>query len=95
MLEGMVWVTFHVSEEEIEVSDKNTGILPMVCQYNSGFRLENVYFLEDYTEEMAQRHGIRKYENGVILHLADLQKQSQDTFGSMVLTKSEVLIQSK
>ncbi|MDE7283052.1 MAG: CapA family protein [Lachnospiraceae bacterium] len=91
MLEGMAWVTFHVSEEEIEVSDKNTGILPMVCQYNSGFRLENVYFLEDYTEEMAQRHGIRKYENGVVLHLADLQKQSQDTFGSMVLSESEVL----
>lgn len=91
MLEGMAWVTFHVSEDGIEVSDKNTGILPMVCQYNSGFRLENVYFLEDYTEEMAQRHGIRKYENGVVLHLADLQKQSQDTFGSMVLSKSEVL----
>ena len=95
MLEGMAWVTFHVSENGIEVSDKNTGILPMVCQYNSGFRLENVYFLEDYTEEMAQRHGIRKYENGVVLHLADLQKQSQDTFGSMVLSKSEVLMQSK
>lgn len=95
MLEGMAWVTFHVSEEGIEVSDKNTGILPMVCQYNSGFRLENVYFLEDYTEEMAQRHGIRKYENGVVLHLSDLQKQSQDTFGGMVLTKTEVLMQSK
>ncbi|MDE6750238.1 MAG: CapA family protein [Lachnospiraceae bacterium] len=91
MLEGMAWVTFHVSEDGIEVSDKNTGVLPMVCQYTGGFRLENVYFLEEYTEEMALRHGIRKYEDGVVLHLADLQKQSQDTFGSMVLTKSEAL----
>lgn len=95
MLEGMAWVTFHVSEDGIEISDKNTGILPMVCQYNSGFRLENVYFLEEYTEEMALRHGIRQYEDGVVLHLADLQKQSQDTFGSMVLSKSEVLMKSK
>ena len=91
MLEGMAWVTFHVSEDGIKISDKNTGILPMVCQYTGGFRLENVYFLEEYTEEMALRHGIRKYEEGVVLHLADLQKQSQDTFGSMVLTKSEAL----
>ena len=91
MLEGMAWVTFHVSEDGINISDKTTGILPMVCQYTGGFRLENVYFLEEYTEEMALRHGIRKYEEGVVLHLADLQKQSQDTFGSMVLTKSEAL----
>lgn len=91
MLEGMAWVTFHVSEDGINISDKTTGILPMVCQYTGGFRLENVYFLEEYTEEMALRHGIRKYEEGVVLHLADLQKQSRDTFGSMVLTKSEAL----
>lgn len=95
MLEGMAWVTFHVSGEGIEISDKNTGILPMVCQYNSAFRLDNVYFLEDYTEEMALRHGIRNYEDGVVLHLADLQKQSQDTFGSMVLSKSEALGQGE
>lgn len=91
MLEGMAWVTFHVSEDGIAVSEENTGILPMVCHYNSAFRLDDVYLLEDYTEEMALQHGIRKYEDGVILHLADLQEQSESTFGSMVLTRSEIL----
>lgn len=90
MLEGMAWVTFHVSEEGVSISDKNTGILPMVCHYNRSFRLENVYFLEDYTEEMALQHGIQGYENGAVLHLADLQKQSRDTFGSMVLSRSAI-----
>ncbi|MCM1263009.1 MAG: CapA family protein [Butyrivibrio sp.] len=87
MLEGMAWVTFHVTEAGVAISDADTGVIPLVCQYNSAFRLEDVYFLEDYTEEMAQRHGIRNYENGEVLHLEDLLKQSQETFGNMVLDK--------
>lgn len=87
MLEGMAWVTFHVTEDGVAIADTDTGVIPLVCQYNSAFRLENVYFLEEYTEEMALRHGIRKYENGEVLHLEDLLKQSQETFGSMVLAK--------
>lgn len=91
MLEEMAWVTFHVTEEEVSISEKGTGVLPLVCHYRSGpVRLEGVYPLEDYTEEMAARHGIRNY-GGVVLHLKDLQDWSMDIFGDFILKKSDIL----
>lgn len=91
MLEGMAWVTFHVTEEGVSLSEQGTGVLPLVCHYKSGpVRLENVYPLEDYTEELASRHGIRNY-GGVTLHLADLQNWSADIFGDMVIKKPDIL----
>ena len=35
MLEEMAWVTFHVTEEEVSISTENTGVVPLVCHYNS------------------------------------------------------------
>ncbi|MCM1327341.1 MAG: CapA family protein [Bacteroidales bacterium] len=92
MLEGMAWVTFHVTEDGVEIAEDRTGVLPMVCQYKqTSFRLENVYLLEEYTEEMAKRHGIQSYEEGVVIRLEDLKEQSQNTFGDMVLTGEDIL----
>ncbi len=91
MLEAMAWVTFHVTEDGVTISDKNTGVIPMVCQYTSGpVRFENVYTLEDYTEELAASHGIHSY-GGVNLKLSDLQKWSREILGDWVLSKSQVL----
>jgi len=91
MLEGMAWVTFHVSETGVSIAEEKTGVLPLVCHYKSGpVRLEGVYPLQDYTEEMALRHGIWSY-GGVPLHLEDLQEQSANTFGDMVLSKEDIL----
>lgn len=91
MLEEMAWVTFHVTEEDVSISTKGTGVLPLVCHYRSGpVRLEQVYLLEDYSEELAAAHGIRSY-GGVVLHLEDLQGWSTDIFGDFLLKKSEVL----
>lgn len=93
MLEEMAWVTFHVTENEISISEAETGVLPLVCHYRSGpVRLENVYLLEDYTEELAAAHGIRNYA-GVALHLKDLQNWSSDIFGDFILKKSDILNQ--
>lgn len=73
MLEGMAWLTFHVAEDGVSIERKTTGVIPLVCQYTSGpVRFENVYLLEEYTEELAASHGIRNYA-GVVLHLEDLQ----------------------
>ena len=91
MLEAMAWVTFHVTEDGVTISDKNTGVIPMVCQYTSGpVRFENVYTLEDYTEELAASHGIHSY-GGVNLKLSDLQEWSREILGDWVLSKSQVL----
>lgn len=91
MLEEMAWVTFHVTEDGIFLSEENTGVIPMVCHYTYGpVRLENVYLLEEYTEEMALRHGIRRY-GGVNLQLSDLEQWSSDIFGDWILKKSQIL----
>lgn len=91
MLEGMAWVTFHVTEDGVSLNREASGVLPLVCHYVSGpVRLENVYLLEDYTEELAAQHGIRSY-GGVTLRLSDLQTRCAEIFGDWVLTRSDIL----
>ena len=91
MLEGMAWLTFHVTEDGVSINREATGVIPLVCQYTSGpVRFSNVYLLEDYTEELAAAHGIRNY-GGVTLRLEDLQKWSSEILGDFVLTKDQVL----
>lgn len=91
MLEEMAWVTFHVTEDGVSIQEENTGALPLVCHYKSGpVRLERIYPLEEYTEELAGRHGIRSY-GGVVLYLSDLQTWSQEIFGDWILTSEEIL----
>ena len=91
ILEALAWVTFHVTEDDITIDRELTGALPLVCQYTSGpVRFQNVYLLEDYTEDLAASHGIRNY-GGVTLRLEDLQKWSTETLGDFVLTKDQVL----
>lgn len=91
MLEEMAWVTFHVTEEGISIAEDRTGVLPLVCQYKMGpLRLQDVYFLEDYTEELAKSHGIRSW-GGQELKLSDLQRWRDEIMGDWVLLKSDVL----
>ena len=91
MLEELAWVTFHVSEDGVTIAEEQTGALPVVCHYTSGpIRLENVYLLEDYTEEQAARHGIRSY-GGVTLTLSDLQAWSDEIIGDWVLKKKDIM----
>ncbi len=90
MLEAMAWVTFRVTEEGIVIVPEETGVLPLVCHYTAmPVRLENVYLLEDYTEEQAAKHGIKSY-GGVTLYLSELQEWSAEVFGDWVLTAEEI-----
>lgn len=91
MLEGMAWVTFHVTEDGVALSEEDTGVLPLVCHYKSGpVRFEHIYPLEEYTEELAGKHGIRSY-GGVVLRLSDLQTWSREIFGEWALDREEIL----
>lgn len=95
MLEGMAWLTFHVTEDGVSIDRDATGVIPLVCQYTSGpVRFKAVCLLEDYSEELASSHGIRNY-GGVALHLEDLQKWSNEILGDFVLTKDQVLHDSR
>lgn len=91
MLEEMAWVSFHVTEEGIAINPEKSGVIPLVCHYRSNpVRLENVYLLEEYTEEMAARHGIRGY-GGINLHLETLQNYCDEIIGDFALKKADVL----
>lgn len=91
MLEGMAWITFRVTGTGITIDTEKTGVIPLVCQYLSGpVRFDHIYLLEDYTQDLADTHGIRSY-GGVYLRLDDLQKWSQEIFGDFVLSKESVL----
>ena len=80
MLEAMAWITFHVDEYGVSISERQSGAIPLVCQYTSGpVRFEGVYLLQDYTQEQAAGHGIRSY-GGVTLSLDDLLEWSADIF---------------
>lgn len=91
MLEGLAFITFHVSKEGISIVPSQTGVIPLVCQYRSGpTRIMYVYPLEDYTEELAKQHGIIP-SGGVSFHLSDMQNLSEKVFGTYVLPKDIAL----
>ena len=94
MLEEMAWVSIHVTENGSFLNPSKTGVIPMVCHYTSGpVRLEQVYLLEDYSEEKAKTHGIRNY-GGVILKYDDLVNWSREIFGDWILKKADIFNQS-
>lgn len=85
MLEAMAWITFHVDESSISITEQQTGPIPLVCQYSSGpVRFEGIYLLQDYTQELAASHGIRSY-GGVTLTLDDLLGWSAEVFSDTAM----------
>lgn len=94
MLEALAWVTFHVDENGITISEDKTGAIPLVCHYTSNpVRLQNIYLLEDYTAELAASHGIHSY-GGVNLTLEDLTEWNEKILGDWALTKELLFNQS-
>lgn len=86
MLEAMAVVTFNVTPEgEISITEEETGVLPLVCQYTQGsVRIDNVYLLAEYTEELALKHGMYTYA-GKAFHLEDMTSLSEEVFGDWAL----------
>lgn len=86
MLEGMAIVTFvKHSDGTVCIKEENTGVIPMVCQYTQGsVRIDNIYFLDEYTEELAQKHGMYTYA-GIPFHLSDMTDLSEEVFGEWAM----------
>ena len=85
MLEALAWVTFHVTEDGVTLNEDSTGVIPLVCHYTSNpVRMDTVYLLDEYTEELALSHGIWSYGN-VPLHLEELQTWSDEILAEWIL----------
>lgn len=90
MLEAMAWVTFVVEEDSVEILEEETGAIPMVCQYTSEpVRHQNVYFLDEYTEELAAAHGIHAF-GGEDFTLTNLNLWAEEVFGDWLLGSEDV-----
>ena len=62
MLENMAWVTFQATQDGVVIDREATGSIPLVCQYKAGpLRFDAVYLLEEYSQELADTHGIRSW----------------------------------
>lgn len=60
LLGGMAKITIemHIHEEGTDFTIKEYSMEPLVCHWNYGTKEYGVYMLEDYTDEMAAKHGI-------------------------------------
>ncbi len=91
MLEAMAWISFHVTEDGVVIDEMSSGVLPLICHYTANpVRFEQVYLLEDYTEEKAASHGIKIYGE-VDLGLGELRRISAEVFQDKVLSAEEIL----
>ena len=64
LLGGLAEITLVKSAEDGSVSIRDDyGLTPIVMQYDDDPSARAVYLLEDYTEEMAQKHRIHVYSN--------------------------------
>ena len=89
MLEAMAWVTFEVKEGVVEILETETGAIPMVYQYTTNNRFENVYFLDEYSEELAKAHGI--HANGGVTHtFENLKTWAEEVLGEWILNSKDV-----
>lgn len=85
MLEAMAWVTFHVTADGITLSEESSGAIPLVCHYTSGpVHMNRVYTLDEYTDELASKHGIWSY-GGVPIYRNELQQWSSEILGEWIL----------
>ena len=90
MLGGMAWVTFHVTQDDVSISLDDTGIVPLVCHYTPRpVRIQDIYLLENYTEELANSHGIITYGD-IPFALSDLTTLSAEVLGDWVMSTEEV-----
>jgi len=57
MLGGMAKITLMKEQDEVKI--KSYDLIPLVTHFEGGYF--TTYKLEDYTEELASKHGIKKY----------------------------------
>lgn len=89
MLEAMAWVVFEADEESVTIVEDESGAIPMVYHYKQGHQFENVYFLDEYSEELAQQHGI-VYHGEPGFSYENLEKWANEVLGEWRLPYREV-----
>ncbi|MBE5940566.1 MAG: CapA family protein [Lachnospiraceae bacterium] len=97
MLGGMAMVKIKKEDGKITIGSEGTGVIPLVTHYTykSYAKLEAVYLLSDYTEEMAANHGMMKRyasklegnKNRYLVTKEKLDNWAEDVFGDWLLER--------
>lgn len=81
MLGGMARITIQKTGEEISIT--NAGITPLVTHYESRSNWNfGVYKLNEYTQELASRHGMRRHDSS--FSLEELNSLAQQVLGDFI-----------
>ncbi len=64
MIGGILDVTFTKETAESRPVISSAGLIPVITQYEGGFRNIRLYPWSDYTPELAATHGVRRYDAG-------------------------------
>lgn len=78
LLGGMAQFTLKKDAESGEVTIGEYSLIPVVMHYNSDFTECGVYKLSDYTDEMAEEHGIHEEEPKEEFTLSKLESAAED-----------------
>jgi len=68
ILGAMMAVTFSKEEPGLpseKLSISNSGLIPVVCHYESGFTNTKIYPLYAYTQELLEKHYLRRADSGM------------------------------
>ncbi len=87
MLGGILDVTFEQTEKDGEVTIKSATFVPIVTHYDAGFTNNRLYPLSEYTEELAQSHGVQRYSS---FSLSDLYQLLNEVIGPEFLPEEMV-----
>ena len=81
MLGGMARITIQKTGEEISIT--NAGITPLVTHYESRSNWNfGVYKLNEYTQELASRHGMCRHDSS--FSLEELNSLAQQVLGDFI-----------
>ncbi len=95
VLEMVAWVSFLVDENGVSIDESETGGLPIINHFtlNNGFH-HRIYALDEYSEELANQHGMRYHGDGGIVRYSDMESWANQVIGDKRLYLKDILGES-
>ena len=89
MLGGMLWCELVFTPGEEGFAFENVGVMPVVTYYEGGGRAFDIVPLSDYTQEMAENHGVAGYDAPATVEA--LTELASDVLGGYMLGAGDIL----
>ncbi|MDR1421062.1 MAG: CapA family protein [Treponema sp.] len=77
-----------VKKEDGNTSIDNSGVIPVVTHYDTGYTNFRVYPLSDYTDDLAQRHWLRQNGKGSDISVSYFTDLAEKIFPAEILAEN-------